>query len=152
MFPPLEGPNPPIRLPGTQRPVTATQRVPHILRSRSVARSTWMRLALFSATPVVIGNRLPAQTITLSGAGTNWISGTTVFTVSGVTGASLVSQAITGVGAATIVIATGPATGTLTISDGTHSLTIQVADPIAGLPPTRQPAGACRWFPQLRRR
>lgn len=62
-----------------------------------------------------------SRTITLTGTSTTW-SGSTVFTVSGITGASVTSQTVTSTTAATIVVSIpAGATGTLTISDGAGS-------------------------------
>jgi len=57
-------------------------------------------------------------TLTLLGVHTNWVSGSTTFSATGV---SIASSTITSTTAATIVITTGTATGTATISDGSYT-------------------------------
>jgi hypothetical protein len=63
----------------------------------------------------------------LAGTGTSW-SGSTAWSVSGVSGCSIVTHIVTTATVARLVIATGSATGTLTVSDGTHTATVQVWD------------------------
>jgi len=134
----------------TYRPVSSDRSAP--LRSHVQARHPF-HLARIAANPGALINRNPNPvTITLEGSGTNWIQGTTVWTLTGPVGTVLLSSAITGTGAATITISTAGAIGTATISDGTHSVTVQVVGPLSGLAPTRQPAGSRRWFPRLGRR
>ena len=62
----------------------------------------------------------------LTGAGTSWSSGSTTFTLSGVSGVTKASQTVNSATSATIVLTTGASTGTLTISDGTYTHTIAV--------------------------
>jgi hypothetical protein len=62
-------------------------------------------------------------TLTLTGVGTSWVSGTTVFTLPSITGLTKVSQSITSGTAATIVCTTGATTGTGNITDNTDSAT-----------------------------
>jgi hypothetical protein len=65
-------------------------------------------------------------TLVLTGVDTNWVSGTTLFTLAGVAGVTLVSQSITSSTAATIVVTTGFTTGTATIFDGSYEGTVAV--------------------------
>ena len=74
-------------------------------------------------------------TITLTGTGTHWVTGTTVFTIAGVTGVTKVSQNITSTTAATVVVTTASGTGTLTISDGTNNAVVAVKTPAISLAP-----------------
>ncbi len=75
--------------------------------------------ASFAIAPAVIpANHSGHITLTLTGTGTSWSSGTTTFTLSGVSGVTEVSQTITSTTAATVVVATGSGTGTLTVGDG----------------------------------
>lgn len=74
-------------------------------------------------------------TLTLTGSGTAWINGTTVFTVSGVSGIAVVSNNVTSTTAATVVIslpAILPAssnTGTLVVGDGLTTTNVTVGTP-----------------------
>ena len=77
--------------------------------------------------------------LTLTGTGTSWTSSTT-FSISGVTGASVVSKTNISSTSETLVIATGSGTGTLTItgSDGSAGA-ITVATPVLAVSPTTAP-------------
>lgn len=75
----------------------------------------------------------------LLGSGTSW-SGATNFTLSGVAGCSIPTTVVLSATSARLVIATGAATGTLTIGDGTSTATVQVRS----APPGR------KWFPMSR--
>jgi len=110
-----------------------------------LARHTWLQLAQIAANPATIPNRIPNQTIVLSGSGTNWIQGTTVWTISGVAGCTLVSSAITTVRAASLVISTGGTIGDLAVSDGSNIVVLHVVS--AGH--RRRFGGSRRWFPGL---
>lgn len=69
-------------------------------------------------------------TLTLAGVTTSWVNGTTVFSVSGVSGVTKVSQNVTSNTAATLVVTTGATTGTLTITEsvtGSATTTVTVA-------------------------
>src|SRR5271166_657240 len=78
--------------------------------------------------------------IALTGTGTAWTGGTT-FTVSGVAGVVLVSHSVASGTSAQLILTTGTATGTLTVSDGTNTATISVVL-----------VKALRWFAGLDRR
>lgn len=102
----------------------------------------------FTATPTSIlpsplavpTNHAAGTTIALTGTSTSWVSGTTVFALSGVLGVALVgSPIITSPTAATIVVTTGATTGNVTVSDGTltgyftvSSASLSVAPPGVG--------------------
>jgi ASPM-SPD-2-Hydin domain-containing protein len=75
-------------------------------------------------------------TETCTGSGTSWTNSTS-FTISGVTGASLVSSANNSATSQTLVITTGSGTGTLTITDTTDSIstTISVANAMLSVSP-----------------
>ena len=61
----------------------------------------------FTASPTTIFNNVPSGTsISLSGVATSWNSGTTTFTISGVTGATKASQSVSSTTAATITVDT----------------------------------------------
>ena len=93
-------------------------------------------IAPFTISPSTIpANHAGHITLTLAGTGTSWNSGTTTFTISGVTGATKVSQSISSTTAATLTITTGSGTGTLTISDGTHAEPATVVVPTLTLSP-----------------
>lgn len=77
--------------------------------------------------------------VDLVGNGTSWTAGTT-FTLSGVSGCSILTKIVHSGTSARLVVASGSATGTLTISDGTESTTI----PVQQSPITRR-----RWFAGL---
>ena len=84
----------------------------------------------FVASPLTIpANHAGNITITLTGSNTAW-DGTTVFTPSGVSGVTKVSQNVTSATAATLVVTTGSSTGTLTITEsvtGSAITTVTVA-------------------------
>ncbi len=87
--------------------------------------------AAITPTPTSIPSSHGGQiTITLSGYLTAWTPGSTnTFGIAGVAGVTLVSQSVASATAATIVLATGGGTGTLTISDGLVATTVTVAAP-----------------------
>ena len=62
--------------------------------------------------------------LTLPAAG--WVQGTTVWTLSGVAGVTLVSSYVSASGVAKLGVTTGATAGTLTISDGTNTGTVAV--------------------------
>jgi hypothetical protein len=76
--------------------------------------------------------------LTLTGTGTSWVSGTTVFTLPVITGLTKVSQSITSTTAATVVCTTGTGTGTGNITDNTDSATaaLTVANATLAVSPT----------------
>jgi hypothetical protein len=94
-----------------------------------------------ASSPVAISpTAIPANhpgniTLTLTGTGTSWASGSTTFTVSGVSGVTKVSQSISSATSATLVVTTGSGTGTLTVSDGTNSNTVTVGAAALSLSP-----------------
>jgi hypothetical protein len=92
----------------------------------------------FTASPTTIpANHSSNIAVTLTGSGTSW-TGTTTFSISGVTGATLVSKSNTSATAETLQITTGSGTGTLTITDTTDSIstTITVATATLSISPT----------------
>ncbi len=98
-----------------------------------IARS-WLGappLQAISPSPAEIPANYGANiTIALTGDGTDWVSGTTTFSLSGVSGVTLVSHSITSTTAATIVVTTGSGTGTLTITDSSANTgTVSVGIP-----------------------
>jgi hypothetical protein len=113
----------------------------HRVRQRAKVREC-LRVAAqsFSASPVAVSTN-HASNITLTGSGTNWINGTTVFSISGVAGVTKISQTVTRGTTGTLVITTGSTAGTLTISDGANSTTISV-----------RRLRTIRWYPGLARR
>jgi hypothetical protein len=79
------------------------------------------------ANPPTVAANTSSQTVILYGYSTNWVSGTTTFSMSGGTGATLSSYAINNQGQfVNAVINTGTAPGTLTFSDSTDALTVAV--------------------------
>ncbi len=80
-------------------------------------------------------------TLTLGGTATGWSSGTTNFTLSGVSGVTLVSQTVNSATTATLIIDTTSAGGTLAISDGTYSATATVLSATFAATPSPIPAG-----------
>jgi hypothetical protein len=71
----------------------------------------------FTITPAVIpSNHSGNITLTLVGANTAW-TGSTMFSLSGITGASKVSQTVTSATSATVVITTGTSGGTLLVTE-----------------------------------
>ncbi len=84
--------------------------------------------SFFSLSPSAIPvNHSGPITLALTGIDTNWIQGTTVFSLSGVPNIVKVSQDITSTSTATVVVTTGAGTGTLVINDGTVSSTVEVS-------------------------
>lgn len=79
-------------------------------------------------------------TLTLTGIGTSWVNGTSVFTPSGVTGVTKISQNVTSSTAATAVITTDAThTGTLIITEsvtGSSSATTTINTATIGISPT----------------
>jgi hypothetical protein len=72
--------------------------------------------ASFSIWPVN-GNLNSVQTLTLTGTGTAWVSGTGLFSVTGGTGAALGTATITNSTTGTVTLTVGTSAGTLTITD-----------------------------------
>jgi hypothetical protein len=64
--------------------------------------------------------------VTLTGSSTTW-TGSTAFSISGVTGATLVSKSNSASTSETLQITTGSGTGTLTITDTTDSITATIS-------------------------
>ena len=82
--------------------------------------------ASFSCTPATVPAHHSGNiSLACAGISTSW-TGSTSFTISGVTGASLVSSTNNSATSQTIVITTGSGTGTLTISDTTDSISTTV--------------------------
>lgn len=82
----------------------------------------------FTVTPGTIPKNHGGNIVlTLTGTGTTWSSGSTVFSLSGLTGATKISQAVVNGTSATLTITTGSSAGSLTISDGASSTVITVA-------------------------
>ena len=129
------------------RPVARANPPP--LRQWIQNRRQWLRLGLIAASPSVINNRDPNNvTISLENSAANWNVSTTVLTISGVAGVTLVSQTIASNKAASIVLTTQGPQGVLTISDGTNSVTIQVLSVLGSNPPTRMPnTSSLKWVP-----
>lgn len=98
----------------------------------------------FTVSPATIpANHAGNITLTLTGTGTSW-DGTTVFTPSGVTGVTKVSQNVTSSTSATVVVTTGVTTGTLTITEsvtGTATATTTVATATLAISPTSGSTG-----------
>jgi hypothetical protein len=106
--------------------------------------------ASFTVSPVTIpANHSGNITLTLAGSGTSW-TGSTAFSISGVTGATLISKSNTSSTAETLVVTTGSGTGTLTVTDTTDSIastnTVTVATATLALSPT---SGAASTTPSL---
>jgi len=79
-----------------------------------------------AVSPLAIAANSGSATLTLTGTGTSWTPGTPgspSFTLSGLAGASIVSQSVASATSATLVIATGSSTGELTITDPSCSAT-----------------------------
>jgi hypothetical protein len=92
----------------------------------------------FSCTPAIVpANHSNNISLACMGVNTLW-TGSTSFSLSGVTGATLVSSTNNSSTSQTLVITTGSGTGTLTISDTTDSLstTISVATATLVISPT----------------
>jgi hypothetical protein len=87
----------------------------------------------FSASPSIVpANHSGHITLTLTGSATSW-TGSTSFSLSGVSGVTLVSSTNNSATSQTLVITTGSGTGTLTISDTTDSLTSTISVDTASL-------------------
>ncbi len=89
--------------------------------------------SLSSGTSTIYQNTT-GNSITLTGTGTSWTSGSPgspTFTLSGGTGASITSQSVASATSATIVVNAGSTTGTLTITDPStgNTVTVTVAAP-----------------------
>ena len=86
-------------------------------------------------------------TLTLTGRGTSWVHGTTIFTLSGVAGVTLVSQNVTSATAATIVVTTdnNPAhIGTLTVTEtvtGSTTAAVNIGLPTISISPSSGASG-----------
>ena len=113
--------------------------------SQSIALTTPTPGITISPTSIYASH--PAgQTLTLSTVGTAYTPGTPgspTFTGSGVAGATIASQVISsssGPHAASVVVDTSTGTGTLTISDGTYSSSVNVVAPSFTISPTTIPA------------
>jgi hypothetical protein len=88
-------------------------------------------------------NRSDYQRLFLTLDGADWTD-ESIFSISGVTGVTLVGQIVDNESQAYVIVTTvGSAAGTLTVSDGTYSGTTTVA----ALAPARQ-----KWFRRLRSR
>jgi hypothetical protein len=104
--------------------------------------------ASFSCSPATVpANHSGNITETCMGSGTSW-TGSTSFSISGVTGASLVSSTNNSATSQTIVINTGSGTGTLTISDTTDSISTTITVATAGVSCTPT-SGAVSTTPSL---
>jgi hypothetical protein len=79
-------------------------------------------------------------TLWLVGTGTNWTG--SPFGISGVVGCMLVSQTIYTPTVATITVTTGSTSGTLSITDGTFTTAVPVADPTLEVRPAQLTAGS----------
>ena len=106
----------------------------HNVSPRLMAWRDWAALAntssgvsLSAAPPAIPAGHVGNITITLTGTGTTWTAGTTVFSISGVSGVTKVSQSIASTTSATLIVSTSSGTGILTISDGIKSTTITVS-------------------------
>lgn len=92
----------------------------------------------FTCSPSTVpANHSGNISLACTGTGTSW-TGSTSFSLSGVSGVTLVSSTNNSATSQTIVITTGSSTGTLTISDTTDSIstTISVATATLSLSPT----------------
>lgn len=119
---------------GTSLAVTATASVSG--QMAGLAASFKAAVPAILPSPFVIPSGHSGNiTIALAGSGVNWLTGTTVFAASGVSGFSVVSQQITSPTSATVKVAPGTATGTLTVSDGTNTASVYVKAPSMGLSP-----------------
>lgn len=94
----------------------------------------------FTVSPSVIPNGHSGNiTLTLTGTGTSWTSGTPgspTFTVSSVANVTKVSQSVASSTSATVVVTTGAGTGTLTVSDTIATNTTTVSVPTLSISPT----------------
>ena len=78
-------------------------------------------------------------TLTLTGTGTNW-GGGTVFTLSGVSGVTKVSQSVASTTSATVVVTTGTGYGSLSVTDGINTATTYVNLPVLSISPATIPS------------
>jgi hypothetical protein len=104
--------------------------------------------ASFFATPAIIPSQHSKNiAVALTGSGTSWTGGT-AFSISGVTGATLVSKSNSSSTSETLQITTGSGTGTLTITDTTDSIstTISVSAATLVISPT---SGSANTTPTL---
>jgi YVTN family beta-propeller protein len=95
----------------------------------------------FAATPTVIpskhsGHITLSLTLSVGTLDTGWSSTSTVFSLSGVTGASEVTSTIVSSTAANLVLTTGSGTGTLVISDGVATTSVTVSPATLSVSPT----------------
>lgn len=103
-------------------------------------------LPIISASPSSIIQNTNGNTVTITGTNTSWTAGTPgtpTFTLTGGTGASIISQTIISNTSATLTINAGSATGTLTINDPNNNVTtniIVVADNTPPSTPTVTPS------------
>lgn len=81
---------------------------------------TLYEMGIVSA-PSFIFQNTTGNVLSLTGAGTSWVSGTTTFSVSGVTGVTITSQTVTSPTTATVTLSTGAATGTLAIAENSDA-------------------------------
>lgn len=93
--------------------------------------------SIASLTTLIRSPRPDGVLVDLQGTGTAWTSGTT-FSVSGVAGCSILKKIVNSATYTRLIVVTGTATGTLTVSDGTNTCTVVVA--ARAMP---------RWFPGL---
>ncbi len=105
------------------------------------ATATFTVSGTFTIAPTAIPkNHSGHITLTLTGSGTSWNNSTTIFTPSGVTGVTKISQNVTSATAATVVVTTDAThTGTLTITEsvtGTATATTTVATATLAISPT----------------
>ncbi len=83
-------------------------------------------------------------TLSLTGANTAWLQGSTIFTPSGVSNVTKISQNVSSPTAATVVVTTGAGTGTLTITEtvtGSATFTLPVAAASISLSPSSGATG-----------
>ena len=104
---------------------------------------TLYALGGMSPSPAAVYASSTGNTITLTGYGTSWVSGTTTFSLSGGTGASITATTVTGTTAATITVSAGTAPGTLTISDSTDAYTTAITVVAA---PVTIPVTNANWY------
>ena len=97
---------------------------------------------IFISPSAVPSNHAGHITLTLTGASTSWAQGVTMFSISGVSGVSKVSQNITSTSTATLVLTTGNATGSLAISDSTSTTSITIESPSLSISPTNGISGS----------
>jgi len=83
-------------------------------------------------------------TLSLTGANTAWLQGSTLFSPSGVANITKISQNVTSPTAATVVVTTGAGTGTLTLTEsvtGTATFTLTVGTASISLSPSSGATG-----------